>query len=127
MKYMTLAGMAIARVGERPRHRDERPSCREIFRKPSRVEVKVLWRAVSTTQSAAVPEADELEGDIERLRAVLVAEGEALAIQKGEVLLTQKTSLQQAVTPMFGGRFANDGNLFGRLKGLSADCFEVGD
>ena len=43
------------------------------------------------------------------------------------MLLTQKTSRQQAVTPTFGGRFANKGNFLGRVEGLSVDCFEEGD
>ena len=38
-----------------------------------------------------------------------VAVEEALAaMQNGDALLTQKTSRQQAVTPMFGGRLVKD-------------------
>lgn len=38
-----------------------------------------------------------------------MADEEGLAaMQKGEVLFTQKTSRQQAVTPMFLGRLAKD-------------------
>lgn len=48
-------------------------------------------------------------------------------MQKGEALLTQKTSRQQAVTPMFGGRFVKEGSLVGRVEGLRAEVFEAGD
>ena len=48
-------------------------------------------------------------------------------MQKGEVLFTQKTSRQQAVTPMFGGRFAKEGSLLGKFEGVKAGCFEGRD
>ena len=48
-----------------------------------------------------------------------VAVDEALlAIQKGEALFTQKTSRQQADTPMFGGRLVKDD------KGLGTEGFD---
>ncbi len=55
---MTFAGMAMTSVGERPRHRDVRPSLRAILRRPSRVEVKFLRRVSSTAQSAAGEEVE---------------------------------------------------------------------
>ena len=73
------------------------------------MEVICFRRVSSTAQSAAEAEV-EVE-DMEGLRVARVAEEERLAalvaMQKGEVLLTQKTSRQQDVTPMFGGRLAN--------------------
>jgi len=106
--------MAMMRVGERPRQRDVGPSLRAILRRPSRVEVKVFRRASSTAQSAAGVEVEEREG----LSVARVAEEERLAglvaMQKGEVLLTQKTSRQQDVTPRFGGRLANCEDVLGR-------------
>ena len=96
---MTLAGIAMTSVGESPRQRDEGPSFRAIFRSPSRVELKDLRWVSSTTQSATWMVSDGMDG----LRVAKVAEEERLtgfaAMQKGEVLLTQKTSRQQAVTP----------------------------
>lgn len=91
--------MAMTRVGDRPRQRDVGPSFRAILRRPSKVEVKVFLRLSSTAQSEAMA----------GLRVAIVADEEGLAaMQKGEVLLTQKTSRQQAVTPMFLGRLAKD-------------------
>lgn len=110
MKYMTFAGIAITRVGERPRHRAAGPSFLATLRRPSNVEVKVLLRVSSTAQSAAA----EFVGDARAgLRPVNVEVEPApeldklgvAAIQKGEALFTQKTSRQQAVTPRLGGRF----------------------
>lgn len=88
----------MTRVGESPRHSELIPSLRAIFRSPSNVEVKVLRRVSSTAQSAA--EDGEMAG------VLMAAEGEPAAMQT-EVLLTQKTSRQHAVTPMFGGRLVN--------------------
>ena len=66
------------------------------------MEVKFRRLVSSTAQSAAE---DDVEGkDGLRLARVAVEEGLA-AMQKGEVLFTQKTSRQQAVTPKFEGRF----------------------
>ena len=48
-------------------------------------------------------------------------------MQKGVVLFTQKTSRQQAVTPMFGGRFVKEGSLLGKVEGVRVGCFEGGD
>ena len=72
-------------------------------------------RAESTAQSAAADgsEDEEMEG----FKAVCVADGEAVAKQKGDALLTQKTSRQHAVTPRLGGRLEKEGNL-GRLEGV---------
>ena len=96
---MTFAGMAITRVGDRPRQRDVGPSFRAILRRPSNVEVNVFLRVSSTAQSEAMA----------GLRVATVADEEGLAaMQKGEVLFTQKTSRQQAVTPIFLGKLAND-------------------
>ena len=91
--------MDMTRVGESPRHSELTPSLRAIFRSPSNVEVKVLRRVSSTAQSAA-----ELEGEMTGV--LMAAVGEPAAMQT-EVLLTQKTSRQHAVTPRFGGRLAN--------------------
>ena len=66
------------------------------------MEVKFRRRVSSTAQSAARDDVDDTEG----LRVARVAVDEGLAaMHKGEVLFTQKTSRQQAVTPMFDGRF----------------------
>ena len=102
--------MAMTRVGERPRHREVGPSCRAILRSPSKVEVKFRRRVSSTAQSAAEDDVDDIDG----LRVARVAVEEGLpAMQIGEVLLTQKTSRQQAVTPIFEGRFAKFEEGFG--------------
>lgn len=70
--------------------------------------MNVFRRVSSAAQSAAGEGSDEREG----LSVATVAEDEILpglaAIQKGEVLLTQKTSRQQPVTPRFGGRLVKD-------------------
>lgn len=98
---MTFAGIAMRSVGDKPRQRDGKPSFRAILRRPSSVEVNVLRRVSSTAQSAAeVPGAFVREGEV--------------AMQYGEALFTQKTSRQHEVTPMFGGRFVNEG---GRVEG----------
>ena len=66
------------------------------------MEVKFRRLVSSTTQSAAKDDVDDMDG----LRVARVAVDEGLAaMQKGEVLFTQKTSRQQAVTPIFEGRF----------------------
>lgn len=110
---MTFAGIDMTRVGERPRQRVVGPSVRAIFLRPSSVEVKVLRRVSSTAQSAAWEDSEASEG----FRVATVAEDERfsalVAIQKGEVLFTQKTSRQQEVTPRLGGRFLKEDNGFG--------------
>ncbi len=72
------------------------------------MEVNVLRRVSSTAQSAAPADGEEREG----FNVATVAEDERFsgltAMQKGEVLFTQKTSRQQAVTPRFGGRFMKE-------------------
>ena len=106
-------------VGDSPRHKELNPSLRAIFRRPSTVDVYVLWRVSSTAQFAATSEEAEIAG----LRAVYVEDGVPLARQKDDVLLTQKTSRQHAVTPMLGGRLENADRCFGReeLVGLDLD------
>lgn len=82
------------------------------------MEVKFLRRVSSTAQSAAGDAVEDKDG----LRVARVAVGEGLAaMQKGEVLFTQKTSRQQAVTPIFGGRFVKF------EEGLEIGRFEVWD
>ena len=54
-----------------------------------------------------------------------MADGEAVTKQKGDVLLTQKTSRQHAVTPRLGGRLEKGGNLV-RLEAVKG-CFEDGE
>lgn len=66
------------------------------------MEVKFRRLVSSTAQSAASDDVDDIDGL--SVARVAVAEGFG-AMQKGEVLLTQKTSRQQAVTPIFEGRF----------------------
>ena len=65
------------------------------------MDVKFLRRVSSIAQSAS-------EVVVVCERALLVGE-EAVGVarQYCELLLTQKTSLQQAVTPRFGGRLVN--------------------
>lgn len=80
------------------------------------MELKLRRRVSSTAQSAAEDDVDEIDG----LRVARVAVEEGLvAMQNGEVLFTQKTSRQQAVTPMFGGRFVKFED------GLEIGVFEV--
>lgn len=72
-------------------------------------------RVSSTAQSAAAEDVDDVDG----FRVVRVADEDALgAIQNGDVLFTQKTSRQHAVTPTFGGRFVKfeEGLGIGRLE-----------
>ena len=80
-------------------------------------------RAESTAQSAAADgsEDEEMEG----FKAVWVADEEAVAKQKGDALLTQKTSRQHAVTPRLGGRLEKGGNLV-KLEAVKG-CFEDGE
>ena len=70
--------------------------------------MKDLRCVSSTAQSATWTVSEGIEG----LRVAKVAEGERLtgfaAMQKGEVLLTQKTSRQQAVTPILGGNLEKE-------------------
>lgn len=104
----------MTRVGERPRQREGRPSWRAILRRPSRVDVKFFRRAVSTAQSFSSGE--ETEGSS-------VRDGEGEAMQKLEVLLTQKTSRQHAETPRLGGSFAKfEGRM---VEGAVEDVFDV--
>lgn len=66
------------------------------------MEVKLRRLVSSTAQSAARDDVEDIDG----FSVAMVAAEEGLgAMQKGDVLLTQKTSRQQAVTPMFEGRF----------------------
>lgn len=66
------------------------------------MEVKLRRLVSSTAQSAARDDVEDIDG----FSVAMVAVEEGLgAMQKGDVLLTQKTSRQQAVTPMFEGRF----------------------
>ena len=66
------------------------------------MEVKFRRLVSSTAQSAARGDVDDMDG----LRVARVAVDVGLAaMQNGEVLFTQKTSRQQAVTPIFEGRF----------------------
>lgn len=79
------------------------------------MEVKLRRRVSSTAQSAAGDDVDDMDG----LRVARVADEEELAaMQNGDVLFTQKTSRQQAVTPIFGGRFVKveEGFGIGRLE-----------
>lgn len=72
--------------------------------------MKFLRRVSSTAQFAA----EDSEEDIDGLRVARVAVEEELpAMQKEDVLFTQKTSRQQAVTPTFAGRFVNFEEAFG--------------
>lgn len=74
------------------------------------MEVKFRRRVSSTAQSAAEDGVEDRDG----LRVARVAvEEELAAMQNGEALFTQKTSRQQAVTPIFGGRFVKFEGTFG--------------
>ena len=74
------------------------------------MDVKFRRRVSSTAQSAAEDDVDDMDG----LRVARVADEEGLvAMQNGDVLFTQKTSRQQAVTPMLGGRFVKFEEGFG--------------
>ena len=76
------------------------------------MEVKFRRRVSSTAQSAAEDDVDDIDG----LRVARVAVEDGLAaMQNGEVLFTQKTSRQQAVTPMFEGRFVKLEEGFGTM------------
>lgn len=80
------------------------------------MEVKFRRRVSSTAQSAVEADVDDIDG----LRVARVAVEEALAaMQNGDVLFTQKTSRQQAVTPIFGGRFVKFED------GFMAGVFEI--
>ena len=93
------------------------------------MELKVFWRDASTAQSAAGSIVEEREGsrpvNVEEAGAEAVLLGPAM--QNGDVLFTQKTSRQQAVTPRLGGRFVNfeigpvEGRVYG-LGGEGCDC-----
>ena len=71
--------MAIARVGERPRQSEVRPSLRAILRRPSMVEVKVRCLASSAAHSAAI--GVEEEEDKAGFIVVYVTVEEGLAMQ----------------------------------------------
>ena len=78
------------------------------------MEVKLRRRVSSTAQSAA-GDVDDMDG----FKVVRVAVEELLAaMQNGDVLFTQKTSRQHAVTPIFEGRFVKfeEGFGMGRLE-----------
>ena len=62
------------------------------------MEVKFRRRVSSTAQSAAEDDVDDMDG------ARVAVEDGVVAMQNGEVLFTQKTSRQQAVTPIFEGK-----------------------
>ena len=74
------------------------------------MDVKFRRLVSSTAQSAAEDDVDAMDGF--RVARVAVEE-ELAAMQNGEVLFTQKTSRQQAVTPMLGGRFVKFEEDFG--------------
>src|SRR5271156_3654273 len=103
---MTFAGIAISRVGLKPRHSVKKPSFRAIFLSPSKVELNVLRCVSSTAQSA-----------------MAVAAGTApfpLAKQNCALSPTQNTSRQHAVIPRSGGSFLNELEYawnFERLRG----------
>ena len=85
-----------------------------------------MRRVSSTTQSAAgvVEAADDMEG-LRVANVVFEARVEGLvAMQKGEALLTQKTSRQQVVTPRLGGKLENCVRSRGleELEALGCDC-----
>jgi hypothetical protein len=94
---MTFAGIAITKVGLSPRHRVRGPSFRAIFRSPSNVEVKV-FRCVSSAAHAAT----------DLFVVVSVIEMLGAATQKLALLEIQKTSLQQADMPRFGGALVKE-------------------
>jgi len=102
---MTLPGTAIIRVGDSPRHSVVIPSLRAILRKPSTVEFMVRFSTSATAQFSA---AARLFSDEDAGPVVADAAREPSATQYGALLFTQKTSLQQDVTPSSGGRFANE-------------------
>lgn len=65
------------------------------------MELNVFWRVPSTAQSAIGNDA----GEDAREKAAMLGIEFSATMQTEEVLLTQKTSRQHAVTPRFGGRF----------------------
>lgn len=89
---MTLAGTAMTRVGDSPRHNVRGPSFCAIFRNPSHVLLMVLRSTSSTAQLRS---------------AGLIGVMAGPATQKGALLFIQNTSLQQADIPMFGGTSRN--------------------
>ena len=54
VKYMTLAGMAMSKVGDSPRQRLEAPSYLAIFTRPSHVPVNRRREVSSTAAAKAV-------------------------------------------------------------------------
>lgn len=88
----------MSNVGLRPRHSELTPSFLAILRNPSRVELNVLRCVSSTAHSDAAVAAE----------AASILVPVELIMQNWALLLTQKTSRQQAVTPRFGGRLLNE-------------------
>lgn len=84
--------------------------------------MNVFLRVSSTAQFAAgVADVEVRDG----FRVARVAEEDPLgaaAMQKGEVLFTQKTSRQQAVTPRFFGRLVKDEGAREEDEGWGWDC-----
>jgi hypothetical protein len=89
---MTFAGTDITKVGESPLHSVLGPSFCAIFRNPSHV----LFIVLRSTSSTAHPTSAGFSGDMV-----------GPATQNGALLFIQKTSLQHADMPMFGGRSRN--------------------
>lgn len=83
----------MSRVGLRPRHSDRDPSCRDILRSPSRVDVNVLRCVSSAAQSDA-----RAAGEWLMLGARFCP-----TMQNWALSPTQNTSRQHDVTPIFGG------------------------
>ena len=74
------------------------PSFLAILRRPSKVELKVFCR-VSSTAQASTEGVELCVGPESVLRDALLGAVEVVAKQYCALLLTQKTSRQQAVTP----------------------------
>jgi hypothetical protein len=111
---MTLAGMAIMRVGLRPLQRVKTPSFRAIFRRPSSVEFMVRRCVSSAAQSEAAADMAGCKAAVEGLGA---------ATQNCEEFCTQKTSRQQALTPRSGGSWMKEGRrMEGDGDGLGWAC-----
>jgi len=83
----------MTNVGDRPRHKVEAPSFCAIFRRPSHVLLIVRLSTSSTAHDTAAGLMGAMVGP---------------ATQYGAVLLTQNTSLQQAVIPILGGKSRNE-------------------
>lgn len=80
---------------------------------PSKVEVNCFCWAALAGQSAVGETEVTLEDEPVHIPVELIIgltdDAGALTTQKGEVLVTQKTSRQQVETPRLVGRFANTG------------------